>query len=65
MNVVCHVTYCPYISKDGFCRKKLVSITQKGFCGHIYYNNGKVRNYWQEPVDDAASVYVEDWDQNK
>lgn len=51
MNVVlCKVAECPYNLKNQFCRNKLVSINQNGMCGHIYRENGSVRQGWQTPI---------------
>ena len=50
MTVFCKVTQCPYRSKQGFCRNKLVSITENGTCGHIYDKHGNIKPNWQEKV---------------
>ena len=46
VTVVCKVKECPYISKNGFCRNKVVSITSNGLCGHIYNEQGQVKPHW-------------------
>ena len=50
ITVICKVSQCPYISKNGFCRNRVVSITPNGMCGHIYNVNGQVKNNWMNPV---------------
>lgn len=51
MTVYCKVQMCPYNSPSGFCRNKLVSITPNGNCGHIYTEQGVVKQNWQEKID--------------
>ena len=48
MTVFCKVYACPYNSTSGFCKNKLVSITPNGSCGHIYTDQGAVKQNWQE-----------------
>ena len=52
ITVICKVSQCPYISKNGFCRNRVVSITPNGMCGHIYNTNGQVKNNWMQPVQE-------------
>ena len=52
MQIICKVAGCPFRSTNNFCRNKLVSITNQGFCGHVYFPNGQVRNDWQEQVEE-------------
>ena len=52
ITVICKVSQCPYISKNGFCRNRVVSITPNGMCGHIYNVNGQVKNNWMNPVQE-------------
>ena len=52
ITVICKVSQCPYISKNGFCRNRVVSITPNGMCGHIYNVNGQVKNDWMNPVQE-------------
>lgn len=51
MTVYCKVQMCPYNSPSGFCRNRLVSITPNGSCGHIYTEQGAVKQNWQEKID--------------
>lgn len=52
ITVVCKVNQCPYISKNGFCRNRLVSINANGMCGHLYNQKGQVKPHWNQPVDE-------------
>ena len=52
MQVICKVAGCPFRSTNNFCRNKLVSITNQGFCGHVYFSNGQIRNNWQEKIEE-------------
>ena len=52
MVVVCKVEICPYRSKSGFCRNRLLKITDNGFCGHIYNNYGQQNRGWKDPIED-------------
>lgn len=47
MTVICKVGGCPFITSNGFCKNKLLSINSGGMCGHIYDKNGKVRSNWR------------------
>lgn len=51
MVVACKVGACPYCSKSGFCRNRVVVINQNGQCGHLYTRDGRVREHWRDPVE--------------
>lgn len=51
VTVVCKVVACPYRSGNGFCRNRVVGMTENGMCGHIYDKSGRVKVGWNEPVD--------------
>jgi hypothetical protein len=51
MVVVCKVSQCPYLSKSGFCMNRVLAINANGMCMHIYDKNGRVRDNWQEKID--------------
>ena len=53
MTVICKVDRCPYRSKNGFCRNKVLPINSNGFCGHIYDKNNNVKANWLDPVDES------------
>lgn len=46
ITVVCKVMQCPYRTGNGFCNNRLLSITSSGLCGHIYKDDGVVKNNW-------------------
>ena len=52
MTVVCNVDQCPYRSKTGFCRNRVLFITLNGLCGHIYDKNGQIKSNWMNPIDE-------------
>lgn len=43
---------CPYRSKSGFCRNRVLCITQNGLCNHIYDSNGQVKANWTNPIEE-------------
>ena len=47
MTVVCKVSLCPYRSKNGFCRNRVLEITPYGYCGHVYDKTGQVKPKWR------------------
>ena len=51
MTVVCKVVKCPYRSSNGFCRNRVLCVTQNGLCGHVYNNNGQPKLNWMQPID--------------
>ena len=52
MVTVCKVKQCPFNSGMGFCRNKVLSITENGLCGHIYDKRGQLKQNWQERIDE-------------
>ena len=52
MTVVCKVVQCPYRSNNGFCRNRVLGITENGLCGHIYDKNGQIKPKWQERISE-------------
>lgn len=52
VTVVCKIEQCPYRSKNGFCRNRVLLINLNGSCGHIYDKNGQIKSNWQEPIDE-------------
>lgn len=52
MLIVCKVEGCPYRSKNSFCRNRVTLINSNGTCGHIFNENGVVKDHWQQPIDE-------------
>lgn len=52
MVVICKVIECPYRSKNGFCRNRLLNIIENGSCGHIFNRNGQPKVNWQQKIDE-------------
>lgn len=42
---------CPYNSKNGFCKNRVLIITKNGLCGHIYDKNGYIKSNWRDKID--------------
>ena len=51
MVVVCKVQLCPYRSSHNFCKKRVLGITNQGFCNQIYDKRGQVKMNWQQKND--------------
>ena len=47
MIVVCNMEPCTYRSKNRFCTKKILGITQSGFCSHIFDEHGFEINFYR------------------
>ena len=39
-------------SNNGFCRKRVLGITENGLCDHIYNKNGQIKSNWQEKINE-------------
>lgn len=52
VEIVCKVQKCPFRSKNGFCRQKVLRINQNGTCGHVYIWNGSINQDWNAPVEE-------------
>ena len=67
MTVICKVELCPYRSRNGFCRNRVLCITENGLCGHIYNRNGQMNPNWQQKIDEkfmAGYHYQEEENEN-
>ena len=53
MTVICKVKDCPYRSKNGFCRNRVLPINESGFCGHIYDRNNNIKPNWRQPISEV------------
>ena len=58
MVVFCKVQICPYHSKNGFCKKRVLPITQNGLCGHIFNPNGQQKPNWKDFIQPQ---YMDGW----
>lgn len=45
--IKCLVMGCPYLSKNGFCRRKFVFVNNNGNCEQIYTKGGLFKGDWQ------------------